>query len=61
MKAGLEFDGTEVKGSFERFEKAATKGHEESQWIWDVVKDMGLGDAEKAWQDKALDGLGCNF
>ena len=31
-----------MRESFEGFEKAAMKGHEESQWIWNVVKDMAL-------------------
>jgi hypothetical protein len=32
----------DLRESFERFEKAAKKGHDESQWLWDVVKDMDL-------------------
>ena len=42
MEAMEKFDSWRLKESFEKFEKAAMKGHEESQWIWNVVKDMEL-------------------
>jgi len=50
------FRVNEMKESFERFEKAAMRRHEESQWIWNVVKDMELkrenkGDIEKAFAE----------
>jgi hypothetical protein len=37
-----EFDGGELEKSFARFERAATKAHEESIWILSVVKDVEM-------------------
>jgi hypothetical protein len=36
------FQGGELEKGFERFERAATKGHEESIWIGSVVKDVAM-------------------
>ena len=38
MEGMEEFDRRNVKEGFERFEKAAMRGHEESQWIWNAVQ-----------------------
>jgi TPR repeat protein len=37
------FYGEELEESFERFERAAAKGHEESVWLVSLVKDVEMG------------------
>jgi hypothetical protein len=37
-----EFGRGEWEETFERFQRAAAKGHEESIWIWSVVKDVEM-------------------
>jgi hypothetical protein len=37
-----QFSSWDWKESFQRFERAAAKGHEESIWILSVVKDVGM-------------------
>ena len=54
VEAMGELDSNEMKESFERFEKAAMKGHEESQWIWNVVKDRELTDENTEAIEKAF-------
>jgi hypothetical protein len=52
----------ELQESFERFERAATKGHEESIWITSVVKDVELNlDALKEAFAKTEEPLGWYF
>ena len=48
------FKDWELRESFERFEKAAMRGHEESQWIWNVVKDMELKKENREAIEKAF-------
>ena len=54
MEAMEKFDDCEMRESFERFEKAAMKGHEESQWIWNVVKDMEFKEENMEAIEKAF-------
>jgi hypothetical protein len=37
---GVFFEDDDLEESFERFERAAAKGHEEAIWVLSVVKDM---------------------
>jgi hypothetical protein len=37
-----EFDREDLEERFRRFERAGAKGHEESIWIWSVVKDVEM-------------------
>jgi hypothetical protein len=49
----------DLEDQFQRFERAAAKGHEESIWVLSVVKDVKLGwDALKEAFAKTEEPLG---
>jgi hypothetical protein len=48
MELFLTLDQVKIEESFERFERAAAKGHEESIWILSLVKDVWIW---SVWQD----------